>query len=246
MKKYGLLGKTLVHSFSKFFFTNFFIDNKIEASYDNFEIKNENQIPNFLIKYADLSGFNVTFPYKKEIIPYIHELDEIALGTGVVNCVKKVGAKWYGYNTDLIGAYESIKNFVPQNEKISALILGSGATSKTMKDALLLNKIPTIQISRNPGNKKDTISYEAVQCMENLNDYKLIINTTPLGTFPNIDECVDFPYEKLTPMHYLYDVVYNPGETLFLKKGRLAGAKTKNGLEMLKIQALESWKIWNE
>lgn len=240
-KKFGLIGKNIDYSFSKKYFLEKFKKENLDYTYSNFDIVNISEIESIL-QNNSISGYNVTIPYKEEIIKFLDEIDEVAKDIGAVNTIKKIDNKNIGLNTDVIGFEKSllplIENKIPKN----ALILGSGGASKAIKYVLKKLKINYSTVSRKEG--KSEFVYENLNEVI-LNKFKMIINCSPVGTFPNINNCPNIPYEFLTKDHILYDLVYNPIESLFLKKGRKLGCKTKNGLEMLEIQANESWSVWN-
>ncbi len=240
-KKFGLIGKNIDYSFSKKYFSEKFKKENLDYIYSNFDIVNISEIESIL-QNNSISGYNVTIPYKEEIIKFLDEIDEVAKDIGAVNTIKKIDNTNIGLNTDSIGFEKSliplIENKIPKN----ALILGSGGASKAVKYVLKKLKINYSTVSRKEG--KSEFVYENLNEVI-LNKFKMIINCSPVGTFPNINNCPNIPYEFLTKDHILYDLVYNPIESLFLKKGRKLGCKTKNGLEMLEIQANESWSVWN-
>ena len=240
-KKFGLIGKNIDYSFSKKYFSEKFKKENLDYTYSNFDIVNISEIESIL-QNNSISGYNVTIPYKEEIIKFLDEIDEVAKDIGAVNTIKKIDNRNIGFNTDVIGFEKSllplIENKIPKN----ALILGSGGASKAIKYVLKKLKINYSTVSRKEG--KSEFVYENLNEVI-LNKFKMIINCSPVGTFPNINNCPNIPYEFLTKDHILYDLVYNPIESLFLKKGRKLGCKTKNGLEMLEIQANESWSVWN-
>ena len=240
-KKFGLIGKNIDYSFSKKYFLEKFKKENLDYTYSNFDIVNISEIESIL-QNNSISGYNVTIPYKEEIINFLDEIDEVAKDIGAVNTIKKIDNRNIGFNTDSIGFEKSllplIENKIPKN----ALILGSGGASKAVKYVLKKLKINYSTVSRKEG--KSEFVYENLNEVI-LNKFKMIINCSPVGTFPNINNCPNIPYEFLTKDHILYDLVYNPIESLFLKRGRKLGCKTKNGLEMLEIQANESWSVWN-
>ena len=241
MKQYGLIGKSLSHSFSKNYFEQKFEKEGItDANYSLFELA---KIKDFqgLIENENLSGLNVTIPYKEAIIPYLSELDEEANAIGAVNTIQFTKSGLKGYNTDIIGFRNSIKPFL-ENIHTRALILGTGGASKAVAYALEQLGIKILYVSRTPKGENQ-INYEDVNHYV-MKHHLLIINTTPIGTFPNIGEAPEIPYEYLTDQHFLYDLVYNPAETEFLKHAKTAGAIAVNGDQMLKIQAEEAWKVW--
>lgn len=246
MRQFGLIGYPLGHSFSKKYFSEKFENEKINAKYDLFPLE---QIVEFekLIQEVNLSGLNVTIPHKQAVIPYLDELDATAAEIGAVNVIRFIReegkvTRLKGYNTDVIGFEASIRPFIkPEHPK--ALVLGTGGASKAVDYALRKLGISTQLVSRTAGAGK--ISYDMLS-PEIMADHLLIVNCSPVGMFPNVDDCPDIPYENISPQHLLYDVIYKPDETLFLKKGKEQGATVLNGLEMLYGQAVAAWKIWNE
>ncbi|MCH2215534.1 MAG: shikimate dehydrogenase [Flavobacteriales bacterium] len=241
MKRYGLIGKTLSHSFSKGYFTKKFESEAIEASYENFELDTMENIQE-VFQLPNLFGLNVTIPYKEEIIPYLDRLDPIAESIGAVNTVRFFGGQTIGYNTDVIGFENSLKPFLEHGME-RALVLGTGGASKAVIHVLKKIGLDVLKVSRNPGGNSQ-ISYE--ECNENaVKWHRLIVNTTPLGTSPNVDDLPAIAYEGITSNHLLYDLIYNPEKTRFLAEGESKGATILNGLSMLKIQAESSWEIWN-
>lgn len=245
MDTYGLLGFPLGHSFSKAYFEKKFEEEKRNARFLNFELPSLENYEDVFLKNPDLRGFSVTIPYKEQIIPYLSEIDGAAREIQAVNSVKviKKRGKAYttGYNTDYYGFGKSLDNFLPEKD-YKALILGTGGASKAVAYALKMRNIPYKFVSRSP--KDNQYTYEDLD-ESLLFDYQLIINTTPLGTFPKVTEFPNIPYQFLTSEHYLYDLVYNPEQTAFLSKGKQQGAKVCNGYEMLIWQAKRSWEIWN-
>lgn len=242
MKKFGLIGKKLSHSFSQAYFSKKFNElNLIDHKYDLYEIPSISEIKKIL-SASDLVGLNVTVPYKQEVIPYLDSLDQSAERIGAVNVIKVAhdGSK-KGYNSDYYGFKQSLAQWLSDNIKIQALILGSGGASKAVKVALEDLQIDYKIVSRSPKEKE--IGYSELDKL--FSEYQLIINTSPLGMSPDIESYPDIPYELLDSNYYLYDLVYNPEITTFLKKGLERGASAKNGLEMLHLQAEESWSIWN-
>ena len=240
-RKFGLIGKNIDYSFSKKYFSEKFKKENLDCTYSNFDIENISQIESILQKNG-ISGYNVTIPYKQEIIKFLDEIDEVAKAIGAVNTIKKIDNKNIGFNTDSIGFEKSLIPLIKNKKPDCALILGTGGASKAVKYVLKKLKINYSTVSRKAG--KSEFIYE------NLNDviinrFKMIINCSPVGTFPNINKCPNIPYKNLTKEHILYDLVYNPIESLFLRRGKELGCKTKNGLEMLEIQANESWRVWN-
>lgn len=246
MQKYGLLGYPLGHSFSRNYFNQKFKAEKIDAEYVNFEIPNIKEIKTVLKENPDLNGLNVTIPYKEQVIPYLDDLDEDARLIGAVNVIKftkgRFGRKLKGYNSDIIGFKQSIEPLLKESHR-KALILGTGGASKAVFHGLKQLGVGATWVSRKP--KEFCITYEEItpKIME---QYTIIVNSTPLGMFPNINSCPDIPYDSLTPAHLLYDLLYNPDETLFMKKGKEKGAVVKNGLEMLLLQAFAGYEIWQK
>lgn len=241
MKNYGLIGFPLTHSFSVRYFAEKFEKEGIkDASYQNFPLESIEELPD-LIHNQKLDGFNITIPYKEAVIEYLDSVDTDAEAIDAVNCVKITDGKLKGYNTDVYGFRESLKKFIGERSP-KALILGTGGSSKAVSHALSELDIPYSFVSRR--KKAEWYTYADLTPAV-LGTYQLIINTTPLGMFPNMDGFVPLPYEALTSEHFLYDLIYNPAETQFLKMGREHGAQTKNGLEMLHLQAERNWEIWN-
>ncbi|MEI6752182.1 MAG: shikimate dehydrogenase [Paludibacter sp.] len=245
MKQFGLIGLPLTHSFSKKFFTEKFEREQIDARYDLFELK---QIADFtlLIEEHEFSGLNVTIPYKEKVMEFMDELDETASEIGAVNVIKFIRNKenliLKGYNSDAIGFENSLKPFL-KSHHTNALILGTGGASKAIDYVLRKNGIQTTFVSRTV--KPDRLTYYQLT-EEIIQTNTIIINASPVGTFPHAKECPDIPYQFLTVNHLLFDVVYNPAETVFLKKGREQGATGLNGEQMLIGQAIAAWEIWND
>ena len=238
MKKYGLIGKKLGHSFSREFFNEKFKQLNLKNHYyENYELENLFGLKD-LIKKNNLNGINVTIPFKEKILKYLDIIDNAAKQIGSVNTIKIKNQKLIGYNTDTSGFEQSIIKLI-KNRK-SALILGSGGSSKAVQYALKKNNINTTIISRK--NEKNYNKLVKEDIINNL----IIINTTPLGMYPNIETCPEIPYEYLSHKHLVYDLVYNPKKTLFLKKAENQNCNITNGFEMLKNQANEAWKIWQE
>lgn len=237
MKTYGLIGKNISYSFSRNYFNNKFKnENILNSQYINFDIDNLSELNN--IFNINNYGFNVTIPYKETIIPYLDSLDFHAEQIGAVNTIQIENGKKIGFNTDWIGFKKSLGPLLKPHHK-KALILGTGGASKAVIYALKQFQIQTLIVSRNGETTYEDLSEEIIQ------NNTIIINCTPVGTFPNTDSAPEIPYQFITKNHLIYDLIYNPAETLFLKKCKENGAVTKNGLEMLEIQAEESWKIWN-
>lgn len=245
MRQFGLIGFPLGHSFSKKYFSEKFQNENIDARYDLYELSNISEFPN-LRNSIKLSGLNVTIPYKEQIIPLLDKLDDTAASIGAVNVIRfdydnNGKATLTGSNTDAIGFENSLKPFLKPHHK-KALILGTGGASKAILYTLQQLGIECSYVSRS--TREGQLTYSDLN-EEILNDNLLIVNATPLGTFPKTDACPDIPYQFLTDKHLLFDVVYNPAETLFMKKGRDAGATALNGEEMLIGQAIAAWEIWN-
>jgi len=244
-KLYGLLGKNISYSFSRGYFTDKFEDLKLKKSkYVNFDLQNIEDFPTIIDDNEHLKGINVTIPYKEEIIPFLSKIDKTAKKIGAVNTIKftKRG-NLKGYNSDVVGFENSLIPLLKKHHK-RALILGTGGASKAIAYALKRNDIKYKFVSRNPEGKKE-ISYDSLT-QEVMEKHTIIINSTPLGTFPDIDKCPNIPYQFITKNHILYDLIYNPAISTFLLKGNEKEAITKNGLQMLEMQAEESWRIWNQ
>lgn len=240
MKKYGLIGRSLGHSFSKAYFTKFFDDQKIDAEYFNVELSEISEISKV---FADApAGLNVTIPYKEQVIPYLDTLSEEAKAIGAVNCIQFQDGKTIGHNTDAFGFHQSIKPFLT-NKHERALILGTGGASKAVAYVLKSIGIDVLYCSRNPEGAKH-FGYDEIN-NHMLNACKLIVHTTPVGTFPDVDRCIDLPFEFLTDQHLVVDLIYNPEKTMLLQRSELAGAQILNGETMLRQQAMQSWEIWN-
>lgn len=245
MQKFGLLGYPLGHSFSKTYFNRKFEAEKINAQYVNFEIPEIKEIKNVLKENPDLCGLNVTLPYKTQVIPFLDEIDEDARLIGAVNVIKFSKGflgktKLKGYNSDIVGFKQSIEPLLNESHR-KALILGTGGSSKAVYHGLKQLGIDATFVSRSP--KDLCVTYDEIT-PKMLEYYTVIVNCTPLGMYPHTDNCPEIPYEALTPHHLLYDLLYNPDETLFMRNGKKQGAVVKNGLEMLLLQAFEAWQIW--
>lgn len=243
---FGLIGVPLGHSFSKTFFTEMFTKEKINAEYLNFEISSIKELPQVLSGHPDLCGFNVTIPYKTDIIKYLDNISPEANKIGAVNTVtvtRAVNGKVFlsGHNTDIIGFRESIRKYLP-HKPLNALVLGSGGASKAIVEGLRVLSIPSTVVSRNPSAEQ--LSYGDLT-EDIILKNEVIVNATPLGMFPNLHSCPEIPYSFISPDHICFDAVYNPLQTLFLRKCKDRGATTINGLDMLHLQAISSWEIWN-
>lgn len=241
MISYGLIGFPLGHSFSKAYFTDKFQREGVAAQYLNFEIADIAAFKGVLSSSPQLAGLNVTIPYKQQVIPFLDGLSEAAHSIGAVNTIQFKGGQLIGHNTDHIGFSESLKPLLRVHHK-KALVLGTGGSSRAVVYALQQLGITVIQVSRKPTEVQ--IGYADLD-EATMADHLLIVNTTPLGMSPNVDQCPLIPYQYLSANHLLFDLVYNPAETRFLQKGKAQGAVPKNGLEMLQLQAEAAWQIWN-
>jgi len=246
MDKYGLIGFPLGHSFSYKYFNQKFADEGIDAVYENYEIDQVEKVKDIIEQTPNLRGLNVTIPYKEQVIPLLDDLSPEAKAIGAVNVIrieragKKVKLK--GYNSDITGFTKSIEPMLePYHRK--ALILGTGGASKAINHGLLSLGLQTTFVSR---RKRDGMFTYDELTDETMQDYKVIVNCTPVGMYPHVDECPQLPYEAMNTRTLLYDLVYNPDQTLFMRKGAAHGACTKNGLEMLLLQAFASWEFWNQ
>ena len=242
MTKYGIIGYPLGHSFSRGFFTEKFAREGIDAQYLNFEIPDAGMLLDVLRDNPELHGLNVTLPHKQAIIPMLDELSDEAREIGAVNVIRVRDGRLKGFNSDIIGFTESIRPLLQPHHK-QALVLGTGGASKAICVGLKRLGLEWKYVSRTP--REGMITYEDITA-ETLQDYTVIVNCSPVGMFPKIDQAPAIPYEHLTPKHLLFDCVYNPEDTLFMQKGRAQGATVKNGLEMLHLQAIASWRFWNE
>ena len=240
---YAVVGRNISHSFSPDYFNNKFREENLNAEFILLDISSIDELPSVIKSTPHLKGFSVTIPYKQEMIKLLSRLDPVAGETGAVNCVKITDSGMSGYNTDTTGFVASLKPLLNNKKNLKALILGTGGASRAAAWGLNRLSIPYLHVSRN--KSADTILYNDLN-EEIIKNHCLIINTTPLGMFPDIDAAPDIPYEYLNNKHILFDLVYNPEETLFLKKGKEKGALIKNGLEMLHIQAEAAWKIWQK
>ena len=238
---YGIIGYPLTHSFSPAYFKKKFAQLGTDAVYEAFPLAGISELSGLLASHDMLAGLNVTTPYKEAVIPFLHEIDPVAAEIGAVNCVVIKDGWKKGYNTDALGFEQSL-NPLLQPQHTYALVLGTGGSSKAVAYTLTQLGIPFRKVSRYRG--ADVLAYDELTAAL-MAQYKLIINTTPLGMYPNMDAAPAIPYEQLTDQHLLYDLIYNPEETRFLAQGRAQGAGTKNGFEMLQLQAEASWDIWS-
>lgn len=246
MRTFGLIGRSLSHSFSQAYFTQKFYSLGLnDCRYELFELASACELPALLVQHPGLVGLNVTIPYKEQIWPYLTDVATSAALVGAVNVIElRPDGSLIGHNTDYVGFRESLRPFYPTRRAAArALVLGTGGAAKAVGVALRELDIAYWLVSRDALGPHLTY---AELTPEVLAAHPLIINTTPLGTYPDVAACPPLPYPALTPQHYLYDLVYNPGETLFLQKGRAAGAHVKNGFDMLERQAEAAWDIWNK
>ena len=246
MHTFGLLGHPLGHSFSRNFFTEKFKNEQIDAQYLNFDLPNIEDLPEMLKDVHFLTGFNVTIPYKEQIIPFLDELDEEAAEIGAVNvvCVREIEGKRIlkGYNSDVVGFTNSIRPLIKPEMNQKALVLGTGGASKAVVYSLRKMGIIPQLVSRTA--REDILSYSDMT-VEMFHSYRIIVNTTPLGMYPNTDDKPDIPYDGITSSHVCFDLIYNPVKTQFLAEAEKRGATIQNGQAMLIGQALEAWRIWN-
>ena len=247
MDKYGLIGYPLGHSFSISYFNQMFQDENIDAVYENYEIPSIDELPEVLSSNPELKGINVTIPYKEKVLPFLDSISPEARAIGAVNVIRvsHKGNKTIlkGYNSDVIGFTKSIEPMLDKKLHQKALILGTGGASKAIDYGLRNLGLETVFVSRyeRPG----TIQYKNIT-PEVVKEYNVIINCTPLGMYPKTEVCPELPYEAMDSHTILYDLIYNPDETLFMKRGAEYGANVKNGLEMLLLQAFSSWEFWHE
>ena len=246
MDKYGLIGYPLGHSFSIGYFNEKFQNECIDATYENFEIPSIENLTEILDSNPELKGLNVTIPYKEKVISYLDSISPEARAIGAVNVIKvnhkgnKTELK--GYNSDVIGFTQSIEPLLERYHK-KALVLGTGGASKAIIFSLKSLGIETLTVSRY--ERHGCVRYEDIT-PEMIKEYNVIVNCTPCGMYPQTDDCPNLPYEAMDSHTLLYDLIYNPDETLFLKKGKAQGATVKNGLEMLLLQAFASWEFWHQ
>jgi shikimate dehydrogenase len=250
LRHLGLIGYPLSHSFSKGYFAEKFASaNILDAQYENYPIASIQEFTSLWDKDENLVGLNVTIPYKKEVIPFLHHPSSVVKSINACNCIRKFNGELYGYNTDVIGFEKSLLPFL-QPHHTHALILGTGGAAAAVEWVMQHLNIPYKFVSRTASENGEKAGSSSIIGYDQLTktlieEHRLIINTSPLGMFPQVDIAPAIPYEAITNQHHLFDLIYNPSETLFLKKGIEKGATTQNGLEMLHIQAEESWKIWN-
>ncbi|MCK7591734.1 shikimate dehydrogenase [Subsaxibacter sp. CAU 1640] len=243
MPNFGLIGKNISYSFSKTHFTAKFENDELDYSYENFDIQDVSQFPSILKNNPNLLGLNVTIPYKESIIPYLDELNDVAKEIGAVNTIKiDSSGKLKGYNTDCYGFEKSLQPLINHHHR-KALILGTGGASKGVAYALKQLKIPFDFVSRN-ANSETKFTYKDLN-EDIIKSHQIIINCTPVGTHPNVNECPDIPYDAVTKEHILYDLIYNPIQTKFLICGEIKGATITNGFKMLELQADKAWEIWS-
>ncbi len=246
MDKYGLIGYPLGHSFSISYFNQKFADEGINAKYENYEIASIDELTEILDSTPELRGLNVTIPYKEKVIPFLDSISPEARAIGAVNVIRVTHEKnktiLKGFNSDVIGFTQSIEPMIDKKWHKKALILGTGGASKAICYGLKSLGIEPVFVSRY--ERPDTIQYDKVT-PEVVKEYNVIVNCTPLGMYPNTDECPKLPYEAMDNHTILYDLIYNPDQTLFMRKGAEYGAEVKNGLEMLLLQAFASWEFWH-
>lgn len=247
---YGLIGYPLIHSFSQTFFNRKFTAENIKARYVNFEIPDIEDLPTLLKDTPKLAGLNVTIPYKEQVIRFLDDIDPLAARAGAVNVIAIIHGKrgkvcddkrLVGHNSDVAGFTDSIRPLI-NDQRRKALVLGTGGAAKAVCVGLDMLGVEAVKVSRT--KKENCLTYDELT-PEIVADHKVIINTTPLGMYPHVDECPSIPYDALTAEHLCYDLLYNPDVTLFMKRAHAQGAEVKNGLEMLLLQAFLSWEIWN-
>ncbi len=241
MSKFGLIGKDIDYSFSRTYFGNKFKNESLPYTYQNFDIESIALFPKIISENQDLKGLNVTIPFKEKVISYLDFLDDDAKKIGAVNTIKIYENRMTGYNTDHYGFKKSLEEFLPLEHK-TALILGTGGASKAVAYALASLGFTYRFVSRNPSS--GNFSYSELN-QDLIESHCLIINSTPLGTYPDVEQYPDIPYEFLTSKHLLFDLIYNPSKTEFLRRGELENAQIVNGADMLRFQAEKAWEIWN-
>jgi shikimate dehydrogenase len=244
-KKFGLIGSTVSHSFSKAYFDEkFFREGLRDYHYDLYTLPTIDDLKKLLDENPELQGLNVTIPYKEQVLKFLNAIDPDAQAIGAVNVIKIRNGQLTGYNTDSDAFYETLEKWFPRNDKSKALILGTGGSSKAVQQALKKLSIPFETVSR----EKDKANYTYELVIKNkkiIDEVQLIINTTPLGMSPDTGSYPPINYDALSARHYVYDLIYNPARTLFLQKAEMRNAHIKNGLEMLHVQAEKAWAIWN-
>jgi len=244
-KKFGLIGSSVSHSFSKSYFDEkFFREGLRDYHYDLYPLGSVDELKKLLEENPELYGLNVTIPYKEQVLKFLSDIDPTAKNIGAVNVIKIQNGKLKGFNTDSDAFYETLEKWFPKIKDAKALVLGTGGSSKAVQQALKKLDIPFSMVSREKTKGQHT--YESLE--KNgapITEAQLIINTTPLGMSPNTNACPPIDYELITSQHYVYDLIYNPARTLFIQKAEMHGATVKNGLEMLQIQAEKAWAIWN-
>lgn len=241
MRRFGLIGYPLSHSFSKKYFADKFVQEGIEGcEYENYPLASIDELP-ALLQQPGLRGLNVTIPYKKDVLPFLDEMSYGVAEMGACNCIEISNGRLIGHNTDVFGFQRSLMPFLHARHS-KALILGTGGASAAVEFVLRQLQVTCQYVSRKEGDH--AISYDQLS-KDMMQEHLLIINTTPLGMYPDTSSSPAIPYDYITPKHHLYDLVYNPAETVFLTRGKAQGATVQNGLEMLTLQAEESWRIWN-
>jgi shikimate dehydrogenase len=247
MRKFGLIGFPLGHSFSKKYFGEKFVREDIkDVGFELYELATIDRFPELVRSNPELKGLSVTIPYKEKVIPFLDGLHEDCRQIGAVNCINFSNGKTIGHNTDYIGFKESLENWLG-GERPKALILGTGGASKAVEYALKSLEMDYKFVSRNSGNDFRVLTYDQLnKNPEVLEEYTLIVNTTPLGTFPNTEVMPDIPLDAITAKHKVYDLVYNPEKTFLMRSVEARGGLAKNGLEMLQLQAEAAWRIWNQ
>ena len=244
-KKFGLIGSTVSHSFSKSYFDEkFFREGLRDYHYDLYQLKNVDDLKKLLAENPELCGLNVTIPYKEQVLKFLTDIDTAAKNIGAVNVIKIKDGILKGFNTDSDAFYETLEKWLPSIKDTKAVVLGTGGSSKAVQQALKKLSIPFETVSREAGKGDHT--YESLEKNKKvISDATLIINTTPLGMSPDTNHMPPIDYELITPHHFVYDLIYNPARTLFIQRAEMRGATVKNGLEMLQIQAEKAWAIWN-
>ncbi|HTH55110.1 MAG TPA: shikimate dehydrogenase [Cyclobacteriaceae bacterium] len=244
-KKFGLIGSTVSHSFSKSYFDEkFFREGLRDCHYDLYALGSVDELKKLLTENPELCGLNVTIPYKEKVIKFLTDIDSAAKNIGAVNVIKIQNGTLKGFNTDSDAFYETLEKWFPHIKNAKALVLGTGGSSKAVQQALKKLAIPFETVSREEG--KGTHTYADLEKNKKImSGANLIINTTPLGMSPDTNNFPPIDYDLITPQHYVYDLIYNPARTMFIQKADMRGATVKNGLEMLQIQAEKAWAIWN-